>query len=232
MQVIADMIPMGTSAADIGTDHGLIPIYLKQIGSTGKIVLSDIADGPLEKAKENIVKFGVELSESFALRKGSGLEPVGNSEVDSIIIAGMGGELIASILEKDIAKTKSFKNLILQPRTMSDKLRHWLQDNGFYVVEEHIVLEGPAYSQIIRAVPAEMLEGRAFQIYNEELDYEIAPLLFKLKDNCLKDFLERYISHSVGVINSLNESNSADNTARLREWNLRLEGLRKRYTTL
>ena len=127
MQTIADMVTEGGSAADIGTDHGYIPAYLVETGICPKVILTDIAEDPLERAKRYFGKKGLEGD----FRLGAGLEVIEPSEVSTVIIAGMGGETIIDILGKDLEKSHSFKRLVLQPRTFAGKLRVWLSENGF-----------------------------------------------------------------------------------------------------
>ena len=225
MQLIADMVESGASVADIGTDHGFIPIYLYQSGKASKIVLTDIADGPLSKARENIAKFGLSEDGFFSVRKGSGIEPLQLNEVSTVIIAGMGGELISSILEQDIDKSKSFDYLILQPRTMCDKLRKWLEENEFKIVEEHLVEEGPQIAQLFMAVPIEKLKGRCYQVYHEEADYSVAPLLFDKPDELLKKYLIRSIRHAKLVCFNLNSAKPDLNYSKLTEWQSRVKEL-------
>ena len=144
----------GGAAADIGTDHGFVPIFMVQNGLCGRAVLSDINEGPLKKAEENIAASGLD-HKLFDLRLGGGLSVLEDGEVDHVIIAGMGGELIASILGEDIRKSRSFKNFVLQPRTRAEVLRRWLDENGYAVTGEFLVRERGRICQIIRAVPVE-----------------------------------------------------------------------------
>ena len=98
LQTIADFVKKNSVVADIGTDHAHIPIYLIKNNIIDKAYACDINKGPLEKAKENIENFGV--SENIVLRLSNGLDKMSSKEVDTIIIAGMGGELIIDILNR------------------------------------------------------------------------------------------------------------------------------------
>ncbi len=149
MRKIACLV-RGGSCADIGTDHGHIPIWLSLEGRCGKLILTDIAEGPLQKARENIAGLGANLSD---LRLGAGLEPLEAGEAETVIIAGMGGELIASILEKDPVKTFSFSRFVLQPRSREAALRMRLEKMGLPVTGEYLVREGRRICQIIVCEP-------------------------------------------------------------------------------
>ena len=148
LQKIADFIEKGETVADIGTDHGLLPISLWETGKSPFVVLSDINAGPLEKAKHNINKHYPE--KSFDVRIGSGISTLKPSEVDAVVIAGMGGLLISEIIGADPELSGSFKKFILQPRNAQDKLRAWLLGHGFQIHNEALVREGKYLCEIRR----------------------------------------------------------------------------------
>ncbi len=130
-------IRRGAFLADIGTDHAYLPIYLVLTGKIERALASDIVDGPVEHARASVRKYGV--SEKVEVIKSAGLSGVGDREITDIVIAGMGGELIASII-KDAPWVKDEKyNLVLQPMTHPEILRKYLAENGFSVIDEDIV---------------------------------------------------------------------------------------------
>lgn len=153
LKSIALEIYSGESMADIGTDHGFLPIYLWQCGMCDKVIMTDVSRGSLSKAMADAE--AAAPGQTFDFRLGNGLEVIDAEEVDDIVIAGMGGELIRDILAEDIVKTKTFKKFILQPRSRSGVLRQWLDVNGFGIAEESIVEEGPRVCEIITAVSLE-----------------------------------------------------------------------------
>lgn len=124
--------------ADIGTDHAYIPIELILSGKIQQAIATDIKTGPLSIAAANIKKYG--LSDQIELRLGSGLSPIHAGEVQEIIIAGMGGEMIKQILNAD-KKTAQSAALILQPMNAQYELRKWLQKNEYTIVQEDLALE-------------------------------------------------------------------------------------------
>lgn len=133
LYTVSTLVPNGARVADIGTDHGHLPIYLTESGVSPFCLACDIKEKPLESAKENIKKVGTSKVET---RLGPGLSPVFPDEVDCVTIAGMGGEVIASILE-DCPWIKNGKyTLILQPMTSADALRRYLSENGFSIEKE------------------------------------------------------------------------------------------------
>lgn len=198
LQKIADLVEPGESIADIGTDHGFLPIALWEGGKSPHVILSDINVGPLEKASDNINKYFP--GKEFDLRIGSGIQTLQPAEVEVILIAGMGGQLIADILADDLEKTKSYRKLILQPRNAQEKLRFWLLDNGFTIEDEHLVREGKYLCEILLAVPGGSGQkttlkdsGMENRISPDDIDLEISPLLFAKKDPLLVEFIENKI---------------------------------------
>ena len=197
LQKIADLIEPGESVADIGTDHGFLPIALWENGKSPHVVLSDINSGPLEKARANIDKYFPD--KEFDIRIGSGIQTLQPFEVDTVVIAGMGGLLIADILGDDLTKAKSFHKLILQPRNAQDKLRAWLLKNGFAIQDEILVRERKYLCEIILAIP----DGNPVKAEPQEIDLEISPILFIKKDPLLVEFIENKIRIERKVFESI-----------------------------
>ncbi len=225
LQKIADFVEIGESVADIGTDHGFLPIFLRESGKSPHVILSDINKGPLEKAKSNIEKNVPE--KEFDLRIGSGINTLKEAEVDAVVIAGMGGLLIAEILGDDLAKTKTYKKLILQPRNAPEKLRAWLFNNGFFIDDEALVKEGKYLCEIIVAKPdnQKVLEAP------EEIDLEISPILFQKKDPLLVEFIENKIRIEKKILKAIQTGANKEKTELLKKSEQRialLQGLRKR----
>ena len=150
---LADEVKTGDRVADIGTDHGLLPIFLYENKRASQVILCDINEGPLEKARQNINARGA--GGITDIRLGDGLEPLKPAEADTVIIAGMGGQLMIDILSKDIEKAKTYARLVLQPRNAPEKLRRWLIFCGFSIINESLVREGKYICEVITAVPDE-----------------------------------------------------------------------------
>ena len=129
----------GKTAADIGTDHAYVPIRLIQDNRAEHVIASDLNKGPLKIAAANIEKYG--LSDKIETRLGSGLSVIEEKEADTIIIAGMGGEIITKIIS-DNKNTALSSKLILQPMNSQYELRKYLILNGFKILSEDIAAEG------------------------------------------------------------------------------------------
>ncbi|MBQ8288497.1 MAG: SAM-dependent methyltransferase [Clostridia bacterium] len=135
----ASFVREGAVVADVGTDHAYLPIYLLSAGIARSAIASDINQGPLSRAEANIRRFG--LADHIALRLTPGLEGIETFAPTDILICGMGGELIASILEAAEFVRDPQTRLILQPMTSTRELRLWLAENGFVVTEERFAAE-------------------------------------------------------------------------------------------
>ncbi|MBQ0018837.1 MAG: SAM-dependent methyltransferase [Clostridiales bacterium] len=159
---ICDAVKSGETIADVGTDHGYVPMLLIRNNVSPYAIMADISDGSLSKARQTFEQCCIE-TEPNQFRLGDGLECINNGEVDDIIIGGLGGLTISEILDADEAKTRSFRKLILQPRKHSGNLRHYLYTHGYDIVSETLVPEGKFVCEIFCAVPAE--EPRREELY-------------------------------------------------------------------
>ncbi|HHW45962.1 MAG TPA: SAM-dependent methyltransferase [Clostridiales bacterium] len=137
LSLVAEFVPYGSKVADVGTDHGLLAIALSQ-SKHAKVVACDINKGPLETAAENINRYG---AQNIELRLGNGLDCVRPKEVDVIVIAGMGGETIAQIIQRAEWVKSHEISLILQPMSSANKLRRFLYTNGFDIFKEKAVYD-------------------------------------------------------------------------------------------
>lgn len=179
LATIAGLIPKTGGVADVGTDHGCIPVWLCQNGHTGRLIATDIRKGPLDSARRTASENGVADMIEFCLC--DGLSGVDGQDIDTVVIAGMGGETIASILGAALW-TKNGAVLLLQPMSKADFLRRWLVENGFLIKAEGLVRDGILY-EIITACggedtplsEAEALTGRfgivsGLALFPERLD--------------------------------------------------------------
>ena len=144
---IADFVPYGAYVCDVGTDHAFLPVFLSKSGRAKGVIATDINEKPLEAARKNIVR---DKAENIKLRLCDGLAAVTKGEADTIIIAGMGGEVISGIISRCGWIKDSGITLILQPMTSGEILRKFLFDNGFEITSEKAVFEnGKVYSVIL-----------------------------------------------------------------------------------
>ena len=139
LAVVAGFIDRGSDVADIGTDHGYLPAYLALYGLARRIIASDKSAGSLGAALRTASKYGV--SDKITFIAASGLDGVDLSQIDTVVIAGVGGETIISILEDAPWTKRPGMKLILQPQTKLDKLCDWLNGNGYAITDKKLAHE-------------------------------------------------------------------------------------------
>lgn len=136
----ASMVQPGSRVADIGTDHGYLGIYLLQSGAARHVIACDLRKDPLENARRNAKLFGVDGE--MELRLSDGLEKILPDEVDTVVMAGMGGDLIQRILSQCPWRKREGLQFILQPQSAGNVLRRWLCEDGFEIRREEPVQDG------------------------------------------------------------------------------------------
>ena len=153
LQLLADWVPPGAALADIGTDHGHLPIWLRIHGRVASAIASDLRKGPLARAKENGAAYG---ADRIDYRLGSGLEGIRPEEADTVVIAGMGGENIVSILTAAPWAKDGNHTLLLSPHTKSEELRRFLSDNGYAIRREALVADRGTLYPVMEVSAGEM----------------------------------------------------------------------------
>lgn len=128
-------------------------MLLVKSGKSPRAIMSDISEGSLAKARETFALCGLD-ADPADFRVGDGLDTIEPGEVDEIIIGGLGGHTIVDILDADIARSKSFGRIVMQPRKHSGTLRHYLYTHGWDIESEQLAEEGKFACEIIKAVPA------------------------------------------------------------------------------
>ena len=208
LQTIADFVKKDAVVADIGTDHAHIPIYLIKNNIISKAYACDINKGPLEKAKENINYYGVK---NIELRLSNGLEKLKSDEADTVIIAGMGGELIIDILEKGRRFFESKRKFILSPHTKIDEVRKFLLSNGFEITKEDMCIdEGKFYTVIeVKYTENKEMYSETELLYGKYLIENKHPVLLRF----LKKEEAKYISILLNI--GLNEERKTEFRHRL-----------------
>lgn len=150
LETVAGMVTSGRIVADIGTDHAYIPIYLIRENRAKRAVAMDVNRGPLQRAKEHILQYGLE--DRIDTRLSDGLAALAACEADSVIIAGMGGPLTVRILEDGADRLSHCAELILQPQSEIGSVRAYLYEKGWRIVREEMVKEDGKFYQMMRAV--------------------------------------------------------------------------------
>lgn len=210
LQVLADQIGEKETMADIGTDHGFLPVYLWQRGISPKVIFTDVSAGSLEKSRLNARRLCPRTD--FDFRLGNGLEVLSAGEVDDVVIAGMGGILMTRILGKDMEKTKSFSKLILQPRNGQGKLRFWLIEHGFSILRESLVREGAYICPVLTAAPQAKEPAISYRIERrgpEAIEYEVPPWIGTAGE-LAAEFVKNKIAAEERVLCGLRKSRTPD----------------------
>ena len=165
LAAIAAQVPEGAHLADVGTDHAYLPVHLLLTGTIARAVATDVNEGPLQRGRETARTYGVEDRMDFY--RCDGLASVGPDQADTVAVCGMGGELIARILDQAPWTRDSL--LLLQPMSGQPELRRWLLDHGYVIRREQVVKEGEKYYVILTVTggentipytPAELWAGR------------------------------------------------------------------------
>lgn len=209
LQAVADLITPGMRVSDVGCDHGYLSIYLCQHDLAKSVIASDVRPGPLSKAAENINTY--ELVDVIDLRLSNGLQMVDAGEVDSIVMAGMGGNLMMEILEQGKDVVDEAKELILQPQSEVPGLRHYLQDNGFMIISENMIFEDGKYYPMMKAVREKMN-------WDREIYFIYGKILLREKNPVLHQFLLQERDFYVNLYSDLCCQSPTENVlARLRD---------------
>ncbi|HHW32359.1 MAG TPA: SAM-dependent methyltransferase [Clostridiaceae bacterium] len=215
LKLICEKVPPSGTLCDIGTDHAYIPIYLVQKGICSRAIATDIREGPLKIARENIKNHNLE--NKIETRLGYGLEPISISEAETIVIAGMGGKLITEILSSEFSKSANAGTLILQPMNAIDLVREYLYTNGFDIYDETLASEDNKIYTVINT----RYTGVNQQF--TDLDLIIGKKIIEKSDPLLGKYLEKKIRQVDVIIREL--KNAKDRKEDL----IRLENLKASF---
>jgi tRNA (adenine22-N1)-methyltransferase len=207
LQAIAELIPPGSVVADIGTDHGYLPLYLLLEQISNRAIAADVNEAPLEQARETVAAFN--CLQKIDLRLGDGLDVLrDDDEIDTVVIAGMGGRTIASILTKGHARLNALERIILQPMNETGYLRVFLAENGFAITAESLAMEGRRLYEIILAKPGKERETDRFRL-------SLGPRLLEKKPPLLSVLLHEKIRKLRIVQNNLHRAQKKDVTEKI-----------------
>ena len=193
----ASLIPKHTVIADIGTDHGYIPVYVCKEGWCPNAIAADIVPGPLQAAVTHVRQNG--LSDVIDCRLGDGLTCIRPGEADGAVLCGMGGPLIVKILKKSPAVWQQMKFLVLQPQSGSGVVRKFLYDSDWHIEDEALILEDGRLYELMRAVPG---KGHV----DEAWIYDIGPVNWQHKDVLLVRKIESLIDKKQQIRDGLSKS--------------------------
>ncbi len=175
LELVASFVPQGAILLDVGSDHAYLPIELVERGKIESAIAGEVVEGPYQSAVKNVEAHG--LKEKIQVRLANGLAAFEEADQVSVItIAGMGGRLIARILEEGLDKLANVERLILQPNNREDDLRIWLQDNDFQIVAESILEEAGKFYEILVVEVGQMKLSASDVRFGPFLSKEVSPV--------------------------------------------------------
>jgi tRNA (adenine22-N1)-methyltransferase len=237
LAAIFEMVPTGVTVADIGTDHAYLPVELILQNKVPFAVAGDVHEGPYQAAKATVRQAG--LSEKISVRLGDGLAVLCPGEVDTVILAGMGGSTMIAILAASPAVTAQLKMLIMQPMNGAALLRRWLVNQGWSFDAETLVKEEGRLYEIIRVInsansnravkPSEGVLRLGEEKWQDEesLLYEIGPLLWRNKHPLLKSQLTLKIRALEAVLEKLEQSTALSASIKAQQYREQLVQLKE-----
>jgi len=176
LKAISNFIEDNSNVIDVGCDHALLDIYLFNNKKNIKLIASDVKEGPLLQAKKNIEKYGCNIK----VKLGNGIDTI-ESDTDTIVIVGMGGDNIIDILNNGRDKLDNIKNIVISPQSEWKKTRQFICNLGFYIENEQIIEDSNKFYLIVKFVKGNK------KYTDKELEY--GPILLKEKSN---EFIKYY----------------------------------------
>lgn len=205
LSTLAQMVDSGARIADIGTDHAYLPIQLVQEGKVNYAIASDIASGPLQNAKQDIERAG--LQDKIETRLGAGLQPVTHiDKIDTVVIAGMGGKLITQILNDAWMKNFRFDTLILEPNIGEPNVRKWLMKHSYKIKAEKIIAEAGHTYELIKAQSVQ----QAVKLSDEQLFF--GPYILQEKNHVFYQKWRGQLAYHQKLLLNLNKAKHKDLT--------------------
>lgn len=209
LKTLAKMVDHNSRVADIGTDHAYLPIELVKNGRVKFAIASDIGQGPLLNAKKDIEEAG--LQDSIETRLGNGLETITKKdEIDTVIVAGMGGKLMTEILNSAWLKGFHFPTLILEPNVGESGVRSWLMIHGYKIIQEKILDEAGHIYELIKAV----LTKKVKPLTEKELLF--GPVIVQDKEPVFYEKWQNQLEYNQKLLLNLNRARKKD-TERIKQ---------------
>lgn len=207
LQTVANLITKGAKVADIGCDHAYLSIYMLEEKIASKVIAMDVNKGPLERAKENIKQYHFE--NQIETRLSDGLMALEPEEADTLLIAGMGGALIQRILSGKKEVLDQVKELVLQPQSEIRDLRFFLEESGFHIIKEDMVIDARKYYVVLKAKREDNFSKTEKEVY-----YRYGKYLLENNHVILKRYLNKEYDILKHICKELEEHLSPENEKR------------------
>lgn len=202
LKAAADMVTPGNRVCDVGCDHGYLSIYLIEQRISPKALAMDVREDPLGRAREHVLRAGLE--DYITLRLSDGLAGFETGEAETMVCAGMGGRLMERILCREPAKTKSFRELILQPQSELASFRRFLREQDYSILWEDMIWEEGKFYPVIKALPVRQMAAGQKNGNKQELEDRFGPILLERRHPVLLAYLKRELE-SAGRLKALME---------------------------
>jgi len=208
LMTVVSFVRPGSRVADVGTDHGYVPIWLLDHGVAESAIAMDVRSGPLERAAKH--RHRHKLEDKMELRLSDGLKELQAGEADTVIIAGMGGELMLRILAEGAHVWDRVTDWILSPQSEWDTFRYGLERMGFVIGRETMLCEDGKYYIVL-------LAGRGVMHYQREIDYRYGYDLLQQKSPVLLHYLNREKQQLLTIQEGLSQQDTPGARVRLAE---------------
>lgn len=218
MQAVADMVALSgdnLKVADIGCDHAYVSIYLKKKGIADVVFAMDVRKGPLDIARNNVSEYG--LSDYIDVRLSDGFSKLAPGEAQVAVMAGMGGLLMIDIIKRGYEHIERDIELILQPQSDIERLREYIYDIEYHIVDEVMLVDEGKYYTVMRAVRTTKVEKP------NRIELMYGPVLLRDKSKVLKEYLLREREKLCEIKVRLNECATVKTSRRLSEIERELE---------
>ncbi|SMO50094.1 tRNA (adenine(22)-N(1))-methyltransferase [Melghirimyces algeriensis] len=221
LSAVASCINAERVVADIGADHAQLLIYLAERGWLKKGIAGEVNRGPFQNAQKNVREAGLEYQ--IDVRLGDGLDVLNPGEAEVIVLAGMGGATITSILSQGNDKLSHVKQLILQPNNHGEQVRRWLYHQGWEIDQEELVNDGEILYEIISARPGNPDQPYKASPFEKEMMEKLGPLLCQKHHPLLPKKVMEEISSVDRILQGLQSARSPQGELRRKELQLQRE---------
>ena len=219
LQAVADFVTPNRTAADIGTDHGYLALFLVQSGKSPHVIATDKNEGPCQAACRTIQGTGME--DRIEIRLGDGLQPILPGEATVLCIAGMGGQLMKQILMATPKVTAQAEQLVLQPMNGTHELRAWLYENGWHLADETLAEADGRIYEILSAQKGQ-------QAMPEDILLEIGPCLSGKNPPLLQRHIQERLAQTRRAVEGMEQSAQARNSKKYLDFKKRIQELEER----
>ncbi len=202
LSTVATFIMEGAVFADIGSDHAYLPCYVCLYDCNAHAIAGEVKEGPFNSALETVNKYG--LSSRIQVRLGDGLHVLQDKEVNQLVIAGMGGSLIRSILEDGKDKLSGVQRIIAQPNINERNVRTWFYENNYTITYEKILEESGHIYEIIVADKQAGKSPYSTDLLQRQLLF--GPLLLKHKTETFINKWNNELSKRIRVIDEMKKA--------------------------